>query len=204
MHPDDVAITRLLSNYAGGDAAAADQLMPLIYEELHGIASALMRRERADHTWQPTLLVHDAFLRMVGNNASWRSRQHFFAVAAHAMRRLLVDHARAVNAQKRAGANERVELHPELLSTDSNDDGAVDIEALDAALSRLAELDERQARVVELRFFAGLDVRETAEVIGVSPATVKRDWHFARRWLQREISREVSGEMPREPAPEHH
>ncbi len=192
MTSDDLAITRLLSNYAGGDAAAADQLMPLIYAELHGIASALMRRERSDHTWQPTLLVHDAFLRMVGNNASWRSRQHFFAVAAHAMRRLLVDHARATHAQKRGGGSERVELHPELLASEPSDDGSIDIEALDLALSQLAQLDERQARVVELRFFAGLDVTETAEVLGVSPATVKRDWHFARRWLQREIQRDRS------------
>ncbi len=193
MEPSETAepaITRLLTDYAEGDPAAAEQLMPLIYAELHGIASALMSRERSDHTWQPTLLVHDAFLRMVGNHASWRSRHHFFAVAAHAMRRLLVDHARSVHAQKRGGGSERVELHEELRAEDGHGDGSVDIEILDTALSRLAQLDERQARVVELRFFAGLDVKLTAEVLGVSTATVKRDWHFARRWLQREIARE--------------
>ncbi len=189
MEPAESAVTRLLTDYAEGNPLAAEQLMPLIYAELHTIAAALMRRERSDHTWQPTLLVHEAFLQMVGNHASWRSRQHFFAVAAHAMRRLLVDHARAVKAQKRGGGAERVELHEELRAADSPVDTTVDIEALDVALARLARLDERQARVVELRFFAGLDVPETAEVLGVSPATVKRDWHFARRWLQREIVR---------------
>ncbi len=192
MEPIEPAVTRLLTDYAEGNPAAAEQLMPLIYAELHGIAAALMRRERADHTWQPTLLVHEAFLKMVGNHASWRSRQHFFAVAAHAMRRLLVDHARATNAQKRGGAQERVELHPDLHIAESTDEQSVDIEALDLALARLAELDERQARVVELRFFAGLDVKETADVIGVSTATVKRDWQFARLWLQREILRQQS------------
>lgn len=192
MEPDEPAVTRLLTDYAEGDPAAAEQLMPLIYAELHGIAAALMSRERSDHTWQPTLLVHEAFLKMVGNHASWRSRQHFFAVAAHAMRRLLVDHARATNAKKRGGAQERVELHPDLHIAEATEEQSVDIEALDFALARLSELDERQARVVELRFFAGLDVKETADVIGVSPATVKRDWHFARLWLQREILRQQS------------
>ena len=192
VKPVETAVTRLLSDYAEGDTAAAEQLMPLIYAELHTIAAALMRRERSDHTWQPTLLVHEAFLQMVGNQASWRSRKHFFAVAAHAMRRLLVNHAREVNAQKRGGGTRRVELHPELRAADradSQSSDSVDIEALDVALARLAQLDERQARVVELRFFAGLDVPQTAEILGISTATVKRDWHFAKQWLQREILR---------------
>ena len=190
MEPSSPEVTRLLHDLTAGKASAADQLIPLIYAELHQIAEQQMRRERDDHTLQPTLLVHDAFLRLAGNSASWVDRQHFFSLAAQAMRRLLLDHARRSKSQKRGAGARRVELRDDLLSSESAEDATVDSEALDAALTRLAQLDERQARIVELRFFGGLSVDETAEVVGVSPATVKRDWQFARVWLRREISQD--------------
>ncbi len=146
-----------------------------------------MRRERADHTLQPTALVHEAFLRLAGNDTSWQNRQHFLGVAAQAMRRILVDHARRQKAQKRGGGGDKIELDEQLIGI-GDDAGSIDLEALDEALTRLAELDVRQARIVELRFFGGLGVDETAAVVGISPATVKRDWQFAKAWLKRELS----------------
>lgn len=180
-------VTHLLQQLSSGSEAAADQLIPLIYAELREIASRQMRRERGDHTLQPTALVHEAFLRLVGNNQStWQNRQHFLGVAAQAMRRTLVDHARRRRAQKRGGNDEKIELDEALLA--GSEAPAVDLEALDSALTSLGELDRRQARIVELRFFAGLSVEETAEVLGISPATVKRDWQFAKAWLRREMA----------------
>lgn len=182
------AVTQLLQQLSAGSDAAADQLIPLIYAELHDIAERQMRRERGDHTLQPTALVHEAFLRLVGNHdANWQNRQHFLGVAAQAMRRILVDHARRQKAQKRGGGGEKIELD-EALMGGADDPTSIDLEALDQALTRLTELDPRQARIVELRFFGGLSVEETAEVVGISPATVKRDWQFAKAWLKRELS----------------
>lgn len=181
---DDV--TRLLHELGKNDSDAVERLIPLLYSELRALAGRQMRSERADHTLQPTALVHEAFMRMVGGEpVPWKDRAHFFAVAAGTMRRILVDHARKHGAAKRGGGGRRVTLHDEIAADES---GQVDVLALEEALTRLAAADERAAKVVELRFFAGLEIEETAEVLGVSPGTVKRDWRFAKAWLAREMS----------------
>ena len=178
-------VTRLLHELQEGKTDAGDLLIRLVYEELHAIAERYMRRERGDHTLQPTLLVDEAYLRLVDQrNVSWQSRAHFFAIAAQAMRRILVDHARRRNAARRQGG-ERVSLRADVAVPAA---APLDLIALDGALCRLAALDPRQAQVVELRFFGGLDVLQTAEALGVSSATVKRDWAFAKAWLHRELS----------------
>jgi RNA polymerase sigma-70 factor, ECF subfamily len=174
--------TRLLLKACQGDRAAVDALLPLVYDQLHEIAERKMRSERGDHTLQPTALVHEAFLRLVDQNrVHWQGRAHFCAVAANMMRRILVDHARRRASQKRGAAAAKVPLDdaPGL----SGGQNPLDIVALDDLLDQLAQLNERHARVVELRFFTGLDVNETAHVLGVSPATVKNDWRAARAWL---------------------
>jgi RNA polymerase sigma factor (TIGR02999 family) len=177
-------VTRLLAELQSGQEGAAEALVPLVYAELHALAVHFMRGERDDHTLQPTVLVHDAYLRLVGQrDTSWQSRSHFFGIAAQAMRRILVDHARRTRASKRDGG-ERVTLDESVADRSGR---TVDLIALDDALARLAALDPRQARVVELRYFSGLDIEQTAAVLGVSPATVKRDWTFARAFLQREL-----------------
>ena len=178
-------VTQLLIEWQQGDERAMEALMPLLYDELRAIAEGYLRRERPGHTLQPTALVHEAFLKLVDQReASWQNRAHFIGVAAQAMRRILVDHARRRRAAKRDGGrsitlDEQVAIAPA---------GVVDVEWVDEALQRLARLDERQARIVELRFFGGLNVEETAEALGISPATVKRDWVLAKAWLQRELS----------------
>lgn len=178
-------VTRLLALWSSGDASALERLAPLVYEELRTLAGRLLRGERAGHTLQPTALVNEAFLRLAGGRTvDWKGRTHFFAVAARAMRRILVDHARTRLAGKRGGGATRISLTETPLSVPAPD---VDVLALDEALERLAGLDPGQARVVELRFFAGLSVEETAEAIGASPATVKREWSSARAWLFREL-----------------
>lgn len=177
-------VTRLLHALRDGEENAAEQLARVVYDELHAIAEHAMRRESGGHTLQPTILVHEAFLKLVDQReVNWQGRAHFFALAAQAIRRILVDHARRRNAQKRDGGS-RITLEDAALeeSTDS-----IDLIAIDDALQKLAALDERQARVVELRFFTGLGVNETAEALGISPATVKRDWTFAKAFLQREL-----------------
>ena len=177
-------VTRLLFDLQQGKDGAADQLVPLVYSELHDLAVHYMRGERDDHTLQPTALVHEAYMRLVDQrNASWQNRSHFFGIAAQAMRRILVDHARRKRAAKREGGN-RVTLDESVAEAPQR---SVDLIALDDALNKLAALDPRQARVVELRFFGGLDIEQTAESLGISPATVKRDWTFARAFLQREM-----------------
>ena len=184
-------VTRLLRELDDGSPQAADALAPLVYDELHQMAVQFMRRERDDHTLQPTALVHDAWMRLVDQqHAGWQNRSHFFGIASHAMRRILVDHARRHRAAKRDGGH-RITLDPSLVA---NAERSLDLIALDEALERLAALDERQARVVELRFFGGLNVEETARVLGISRATANRDWTFARTFLQREIER---GELDR-------
>ena len=182
-------VTRLLQELDEGHAGAADRLAPLVYDELHVLAVHAMRREQQGHTLRPTALLHEAFLRLVGQQeAGWQSRSHFYGIAASAMRRILVDHARRRRAAKRDGGL-RVTLD-DSASAVAGADGAnvLDVIALDDALKRLGALDERQARVVELRFFAGLEIEETARALGISPATVKRDWTFARAFLQRELA----------------
>jgi RNA polymerase sigma factor (TIGR02999 family) len=177
-------VTRLLLDLQRGDAEASGQLVPLVYAELHGLAVHYMRNERGDHTLQPTALVHEAYLRLVDQRAvSWQNRSHFFGIASQAMRRILVDHARRKRASKREGG-ERITLDESVAEAPER---PVDLIALDDALCKLAALDPRQARVVELRFFGGLDIEQTAESLGISPATVKRDWTFARAFLQREM-----------------
>jgi RNA polymerase sigma factor (TIGR02999 family) len=170
-----------------GDKAAEQQLFPLIYRTLHRLAVNFMRRERGEHTLEPTALIHETYLRLAGSGPdAWENRTHFFAVAAQIMRRVLVDHARARLAGKRGSGRRRVELDERFLFVE---DDPGELLALDEALGRLAQLDERQARLVELRFFAGLTVEETAAILGVSPRTVKRDWAVARAWLHGEVSR---------------
>ncbi|WP_448990285.1 sigma-70 family RNA polymerase sigma factor [Luteitalea sp.] len=179
-------MSRLVAQSAAGDAAAAAELFPIVYEELRRLAASALRRERTDHTLQPTALVHEAFLRLAETpGASWENRAHFVAVAARVMRRVLVDHARGRNALKRGNGEIRVPLDDVDVAAVGQD---VDLVALDDALARLATLDERQARIVELRFFGGLSVPETAALIGASERTVKRDWQVARAWLTRELS----------------
>jgi RNA polymerase sigma factor (TIGR02999 family) len=180
---DDV--TELLQAWNRGDAAARDRLMAVVYDELRRRAAAHLRRERPGHTLQPTALVNEAYLRLVGQRAAWKNRGQFFGVAAEIMRRILVDRARARRAAKRSGQWSRVSLDPSL--TVARQD-AVDVLDLDAALTRLAALDSRKSRIAELRFFAGLSLEETGDALGVSLATVERDWQAARAWLFKELS----------------
>jgi len=181
-------VTRLLAELSSGQPDVANRLATLVYDELHVIAVAAMRREAEGHTWQPTELVHEAFAKLVGHEQiAWQNRHHFFCVASRAMRRLLVDHARARRQLKRDGG-ERVPLTANIGQVAATD---VDILDLNDALERLALLDARQVEVVELRYFAGLTVDETAETLNVSPATVKRDWTVARAYLRRALSDHV-------------
>jgi len=177
-------VTELLQEWNRGHREALDRLMPIVTAELRKVARAHLRRERNDHTLQPTALVNEAYLKMVNwDRVNWRDRAHFFAVAARVMRRILVDHARARHAAKRGGC--RVVPLSEFAEPAATRD--VDLVALDEALHELAGLDERQARLVELRFFAGLTIDETAEVLKVGAATVSRDWTTARAWLFRRL-----------------
>ncbi|HUO74222.1 MAG TPA: sigma-70 family RNA polymerase sigma factor [Solirubrobacteraceae bacterium] len=179
-------VTQLLVRCRDGDRAALDELLPLVYGELRRIAQSHLRRERAGHTLQSTALVHEAYLRLIGaTRPGWQDRAHFFGIAANAMRQILVDHARARAAAKRGSGAERLELTE---SMSAGGEPEVDVLALDEALGRLAALDRVQARIVELRFFAGLTIDECAEALAISPATVKRDWTSARAWLHRELS----------------
>lgn len=180
-------VTSLLLRWRGGDKAALDALMPLVYGELRRLARQYLQRERSDHTLQSTALVHEAYARLVGQNLpDWQNRAHFFGVAAQLMRQILVDHARNHRAAKRGGSICKLPLD-DVDSHASETD--VDVVALDDALRSLAKLDPQQSRVVELRFFAGLSIADTSEVLGISPSTVKRDWNTARVWLYRELDR---------------
>jgi RNA polymerase sigma factor (TIGR02999 family) len=173
-------ITELLEAAGRGEPRAQARLLEAVYADLHKLAAAQMRRERPGHTLQPTALVNEAYLRLVDGQVAWENRRHFFGAAAEAMRRVLVDHARRRGAEKRGGDLERVTLM-DLEVPDQRQD--LDLVELDDALRLLAEHDERLARLVELRFFAGLSIEQTAEVLGISPATAKRDWAYARAWL---------------------
>ena len=179
-------VTVLLERWGGGDEGALDELMPLVYAELRRLASSYLRREREGHTLQPTALVNEAYLKLVDQRqARFSSRAHFFGVAAQLMRRILVDHARAHRAGKRGGSKFAVTLgHADEIASAPD----TDILAVHDALERLAALDAQQARIVELRFFGGLSIEETAEVLGVGHATVERDWKMARAWLRRELT----------------
>jgi RNA polymerase sigma-70 factor, ECF subfamily len=182
-------VTGLLLDWSKGDKAAYDRLVPLVYDELHRLARHYMSRERAGHTLQTSALVNEAYLRLVDQQrVRWQNRAHFFAISAQVMRRILVDYARKQRRIKRGGGGQQVSLdHALVLSNDRSPD----LVALDEALSDLTEIDERKARVVELRFFGGLDVNETAEALDIHPNTVINDWRFAKAWLH---SRVVSGD----------
>ncbi|MEP6990446.1 MAG: sigma-70 family RNA polymerase sigma factor [bacterium] len=187
--PPPPDVTPLLLAWGNGDAAAGEQLLPVVYAELHRQAARAMRREGDEHTLQATALVHEVYLRLVDQNRiEWRNRAQFFGVAAQAMRRILVDHARGQHAAKRGGGAQQVTLNDANQPVAADGDRAVDVLALHDALERLATLDPEQARLVELRYFAGLNIEETADALGVSPATVKREWAVARAWLRRALS----------------
>src|SRR5262249_48900097 len=183
--------TRLLDAMAQGDPRAAAELLPLVYDELRKLAAHRMKAERADHTLQATGLVHEAYLRLVGNGElDWANRAHFFHAAAEAMRRILIEHARAKGGPKRGGGRKKLPLDVVDLATEADPD---QILALDEALSRLEQKDADAARVLRLRFYAGLSVEETAKAVGASPRTVKRDWSYARAFLIRELGDPVIG-----------
>jgi RNA polymerase sigma-70 factor (ECF subfamily) len=178
-------VTRLLAEYRRGNRQALDQLLPLIYAELRRTAARQLRERRAVHTLQPTALAHEAYLKLVGQReVQWQNRAHFLGCAAQVMRHILVDYARARAAAKRGGGEARLTLTEGVAVAEERD---VDVLALEQALERLAQLNARQSRVVELRYYGGLSIEETAEVLGVSPATVKNDWVIARAWLQRQL-----------------
>ena len=183
-------ITRALQDATGGSAAALERLLPAIYGELRQVAKRELRGERPDHTLTPTALVHEAYLKLVKlERVSWESRAHFFGACAQEMRRILISWARKRHAERRGSGAGHVPLENAVVAAQER---PAELLALDEALSRLADLDARQARVVECRFFAGMDVEETAAIVGVSPATVKRDWVAARAWLNRELATDRS------------
>ena len=182
---DPHEVTQLLAQLSGGDERAADRLLPAVFDEFRALAASYMSREGRDHTFQPTALVNEAYLRLVDQKLTdWRGRSHFFAIGAQAMRRILVDHARAKKREKRGGNAQRVALHEDIALSPGRDE---DVLAVHDALEKLATLDARQARIVELRFFAGLSVEEVAEVLGVSKRTVESDWTMVRAWLRKEL-----------------
>jgi RNA polymerase sigma factor (TIGR02999 family) len=180
-------VTQLLVKWGKGDQQALEALTPLVYDELRRLAKAYLRRERPDHTLEATALVHEAYMRLVDQREmAWQGRSQFFAIAASLIRRILVDHARARLAAKRGGPNVKLSLDEAIAAAEQKD---VDLIALNDALKALAETDAQQAHIVELRYFAGLTIEETAEIVGVSPATVKRDWTVAKAFLKRELVR---------------
>ena len=179
-------VTLLLHSWSKGDREALDQLLPLVYEELRRQAARYLRQERPEHTLQATALIHEAYLRLVDQRSvEWQNRAHFFAIAARLMRQILVDHARRHEAAKRGGSVIKVPVEEAAASGAGQD---INLVALDAALDKLAEIDAEQSRIVELRYFSGLTIEETAEVMGISAATVKREWQVAKAWLRREIN----------------
>ena len=175
----------MLARASSGDQSALSSLVPLVYDELRRLAARYVRRERQAPTLQATMLVHEAYLRLLGDEKlEWKDRAHFLGIAARSMRQILIERARARNAQKRGGDQHPITLNDELIGQRER---SIDVLALEAALEQLAKLDPEQAKLVELRFFGGLTVPELAEVMGISPATVKRRWTFARAWLRREM-----------------
>lgn len=186
MSATSQSVTRLLAEWSNGDRDALEKLAPLVYSELHRLASLYLRRERRDHTLQSTALVHEAWIRLIDQqHINWQSRAQFFGIAAQMIRRILIDHARNRQAAKRGDGALKLSLDEALAAPDRRD---LDLVALDDALTDLARLDPAQARLVELRFFAGLSIEESAQVLGISPATVKREWAAAKAWLFRELS----------------
>ena len=191
MSPNTAQVTRLLKQWGEGKGQALDELMPLVYDELKRLAGSYLRRERPDHTLQSAALVNEAYVRLIDQNqVQWQNRAHFFGIAAQMMRRILVDHARSHLADKR-GAGVPVLSLDEIVAEAQNQ--SVNLLGLDEALSKLEKIDAQQGKIVELRFFSGLSIEETATVLGISPATVKREWAAARAWLYREVSAKTNG-----------
>ncbi|MEP6818355.1 MAG: sigma-70 family RNA polymerase sigma factor [bacterium] len=185
--PSTHEVTELLIEWSNGDKAALDKLLPLIHEELRRLARHYMSRERPGHTLQTTALVNEAYIRLVNRKGvHWQNRAHFFAIAAQVMRTILVDHARSQAYAKRGGGAHRIELDEAMIVSQ---DRAAEVVALDDALKTLADFDPQQSRIVELRFFGGLTIEEAAEVLDLSPATIKREWSTAKAWLYRELSK---------------
>lgn len=199
-----VSVTQLLADWGNGNEKALAELMPLVYGELRRLAQSHLRRERPDHTLQRTALVHEAFIRLINQkDVNWQGRSHFLSLASRLMRRILVDHARAKLAAKRGDGAVAVDLDEAIAALDAEDAQAwaggagliaddgdkVDLVALNDALARLEEMDPQQGKIVELRYFGGLTIEETADVLSISPATVKRDWAVAKAWLRRELDR---------------
>ena len=181
-------ITQMLHEWSDGNREALEELMPLVYQELHKQAARYLRRERQNHTLQTTGLIHEAYLKLVDQRSlNWQNRTHFFAIAAQLMRRILVDHARAKHREKRGADFLMMPLEEAALV--AGDEKSVDLVALDEALNRLSEIDAQQARIVELRYFSGLSLEETAEALRISRTTVAQDWNMAKAWLHRELTR---------------
>ena len=187
MESSPTDVTLMLKRLSAGDQEAVNKLMPVLYDELRRLAAYYLRKERSDHTLQATALVHEAYVRLVDQReVEWKNRNHFFGVAAQLMRRVLLDHARKHQAVKRGGPLPKVKLDDAVAMCEEN---AAELVALDGLLTRLSTIDPQQTRVVELRFFGGMSVEETAEVMNISPATVKREWAMAKAWFARELSR---------------
>ena len=184
--PSSLHVTELLLAWRNGEAAALDELTPLVYGELHKLAGAYLRRERRGHTLQTSGLVNEAFVRLIGQQVDWQNRAHFFGIAAQMMRRILVDYARARQAAKRGGDEIHVALDEAL---DEAEAQRAELVVLDDALSSLAQFDPRQSHIVELRYFGGLTIQETAEVMKLSDSTIEREWNIARLWLRREMTK---------------
>jgi RNA polymerase sigma factor (TIGR02999 family) len=183
----DKDITTLLLDWSGGNRAALDELMPLIYAEFRQLATRALSRERPNHTLQSTALAHELYLKLIDQKrAQWRDREHFFAMASQIIRRILVDHARRLHAQRRGGLDTRITLDEAIAPQQDRDLNLVE---LDNALEALSQIDSQQARIIELRFFGGLSIEATGRILGVSPSTVNREWNLARAWLYRELSR---------------
>lgn len=181
-------ITRMLQEWSDGNHEALEELMPLVYDELHKQARRYLHRERPNHTLQTTALIHEAYLKLIDQrDVNWKNRTHFFAVAANIMRRILVDHARTKHREKRGGSKEDLPLDEALLVV--SDEKTIDLIALDEALNRLAKIDEQQCQIVELRYFSGMSLEETAAALKVSRTTVANDWALAKAWLYRELTR---------------
>jgi RNA polymerase sigma factor (TIGR02999 family) len=186
MEASPQEVTQLLIDWRGGDHSALDKLMLLVYDELHALARRYMKRERGDHTLQTTALVNEAYLKLVGRQSSdWQNRAHFFGVAAQVMRHLLIDHARSRRYARRGGSTVRITLDETIAASPGE---SIDLLALNEVLDRLDAIDERKRRIVELRYFGGLSVEETAEVLGLSVITIKREWLKAKAWLYRELN----------------
>jgi RNA polymerase sigma factor (TIGR02999 family) len=189
--PEQSSVTELLVASHKGDPEALNKLLPLVYDELRRVAERYLRRERPDHTLQATALVHEAYIRLIDQDVPWQNRAHFFGIAAEMMRRILIDHARGLQAAKRGSGGIKLPLDDVI---NLSDERAADLIVLDEAMKALAEIDPQKSRIVELRFFGGLSIEETAEVLGLGTATIIRQWKLAKAWLYHEVSKTVTSD----------